>query len=154
MTPTAILALARDIAIVGALAFVIWWIRNDGANSVKLQDLKALQSQLADNALRQHQFAQEVSDAQTQHAHDVETITAAIAAHSAQPVLVRIPAGPSPLHGVSATTGDQSAAGGPAHPGSGESVPSIDIRPGLIGFEQRYENALNDCRQALASWPH
>lgn len=149
-----IIALIRDAAILGALGFVILWIRNEGVQSVKKQDLKAVQSQLADNALRQQQYAQEARDAQTQHSHDVETISAAIAAHSAQPVFVRIPSGPGSVHGLPTTTGDQSATGGSAHPGPGESVPPVDIRPGLIQFEQRYENALDECRQALGSWPH
>lgn len=154
MSPATIIALIRDAAILGALGFVILWIRNEGAQSVKKQDLKAVQSQLADNALRQQQYAQEARDAQTQHSHDVETISAAIAAHSAQPVFVRVPAGPGPLHGVSSATGDQSAPSGSTHAGPGEPIPPIDIRPGLIAFEQRYENALDECRQALASWPH
>lgn len=149
-----IIALIRDVAILGALGFVVLWIRNEGAQSVRKQDLKAVQSQLADNALRQQQYAQEARDAQTQHSHDVETISAAIAAHSIQPVLVRIPPGSGPLHGISTASGNQSAASGSAHPGPGEPVPLIDIRPGLIQFEQRYENALDECRQALATWPH
>lgn len=155
MSPTVIIALIRDAAILGALGFVVLWIRNEGAQSVKKQDLKAVQSQLADNALRQQQYAQEARDAQTQHSHDVETISAAIAAHSIQPVLVRIPAGPGTMHGVSATTPGQPTSRGGTHEAARDDPESaIDVRAAVSQFELTYESALADCRQALAIWPH
>lgn len=154
MSPAAIIALIRDAVILGAVLAILWFVHRADTDHVKVTDLKAIQSQLADNAIRAKQYAQEAADAQAQHSHDVETISAAVAAHSAQPVFVRIPASPSPLHGLPATANDQSTASRSSNPGSRDAVPPIDIRPGIIAFEQRYENALGECRQALASWPH
>lgn len=153
MSPVAVIALVRDILIVVALAFVVWWIRHDGVNSAKVGDLQAIQSQLADNALRQQKIAQEVSNAQAQHTQDLQTISAAIASHSAEPVRVCVSPSPSAVHGIPTASSANPAAGRSVDPGPGVAVPPIDIRPGLIAFEQHYENALADCRQALAQWP-
>lgn len=154
MSPTAIIALIRDAIIVGAILTILWFVHRADADHLKVTDLKAIQSQLADNAIRAKQYAQEAADAQAQHSHDVETISAAIAAHADQPIRLCVSASASPVHAFPATASDQSAASGSAHPGPGEPIPPIDIRPGIIQFEQRWENALDECRQALNSWPH
>jgi hypothetical protein len=154
MSVTAAMALIRDAIILIALGFIVWWIRTDAVKSIKIADLKAVQSQLADNALRQAQFAQEAIHAQDQHTQDLQTISAAIASHSASPVLLCQSPDPSPMHGVSPTSGAQPAASGKTDPGSGSPPAPVNIRNSVTGFEQEYENALADCRQALASWPH
>lgn len=155
MNPAAIIALVRDAVFLGAFAFIIWWAHHSGENLVKIQDMKAIQSQLADNALRQKQIAQEVSDAQAQYRRDMETVSAAIASHSAEPIRLCVSARPGPVHGISTTTADQPAGSrGADAPARGDSDSTLNVRAAISQFELTYESALADCRQALASWPH
>lgn len=154
MNPVDILKLVRDGIIVAALAFVVWWIRHDGVNSAKVGDLKALESQLADNALRQKQIAQEVSDAQAKHSRDMETVSAAIASHADQPIRLCVSARPGPVHGVSTTTPGQPAGSGRTDaPARGDSESTINVRNQIDEFERRFEGALADCREVVNSWP-
>lgn len=154
MTPAMIIALVRDAAILGALGFVLLWIHRADVNSIKIQDMKVVQSQLADNALRQKQIAQEVSNAQAQHSRDMETVSAAIVSHSAKPIRLCVSARPSPVHGISTTTAGQPAgSGGTDAPARGDFESTLNVRAAISQFELTYESALADCRQALASWP-
>jgi hypothetical protein len=153
MTPAAIIALVRDVAIVGGLAFIIWWIHTDGANSVKVADLQAVQQQITANNQKQAQWAQESSDAQTQHTQDLAKISALVASHATQPIIVRLPASPGPVSDTATHASTQPSSGGPTDPGSGKPAQSINIREGLSVFESRYETELADCRAAIAIWP-
>lgn len=147
MTPAQILAIIKDVAIIAGLIFVVLWIRNDGKNVVKIQDLQAVQKQLAANAAQEAAWATQRQQAEVQHAQDIQAVSAAVNAHSA-PIIVRVPANPSPLPGTSPT-----ATG--ANPGRGGSDdgPRIDLRPAVSAFERKYETAFADCRSALSQWP-
>ena len=153
MTPAAIIALIRDIAVVGALAFIVWWIRTDGANSVKVTDMKAVQKQLDANSKQVAQWAQEASNAQTQRSQDMAQVSAAIAAHSQPIVVLRDrPGSPGTVSSAPTSTGGQSAACGSADGGSGKDT--VNIRPDISAFERKYEQALADARSCIAAWPH
>lgn len=153
LTPSQILALIRDVAIVGALAFVVYRIYTDGANAVKVADMKAVQKQLDANTQTVARWSQEASDAQKQRTQDLSTIHDAIAAHSQPIVVLRDrPASAGTVPSPSATPGSQPAACGSADRGSGKDT--VDIRPDISAFETKYEGALAECRAAIASWPH
>lgn len=152
MTPTAIIALVRDVAIVGALAFIIWWIRTDGANSVKVSDMQAVQKQLDSNTKLVAQWSQEAHDAQTQRTQDMAQVSAAIAAHSAPIVVMRDrPASPVAVSSIAVSTGTQPAASG--NPDPGPRSDPVDVRPAINAFELKYEGFLADCRAEHAQWP-
>lgn len=152
MTPAAIIALVRDVAVVGALAFIIWWIRTDGANSVKVTDMKAVQKQLDANTQTVAQWSQEASHAQQQRTQDMAQVSAAIAAHSQPIVVLRDrPASPGTVSSAPTSASGQSTACGSADGGSGKDT--VDIRPDISAFERKYEQALADARSCIASWP-
>lgn len=155
MSPVTIIALVRDATILGALIFIVVWIRTDGANAVKVQDLQALQKSLAINAQKQSEWAQEARDATNQRIQDMATVTAAIAAQRT-PVFVQSgpqPACPRPVPSPTTAPTGQSAAAGGTDTGPGKPVQSLNIREGLNNFERRYEETLADCRAMQASWP-
>lgn len=147
MTPAAYIALARDIVILIALGLLIWLLVAFGRDMIKVKDMKAVQAQIAQNSQQVAQWAQEARDAQTQRTQDMAQVSAAIAAQHA-PIVLRGPSSACPVPRDSAEAPSQSAAPGSADTGSG-----VDLRPAISGFELKYETALADCRQALASWP-
>lgn len=152
MTVSAILALIRDIAIAIALGFIVYRVYTDGANSVKVNDLKALKAQLDDNSKQVAQWAQDAQHAQTQRTQDMATVSAAIASHSAPIVVMRDrPANSGPVSGVAVPAGAQPAGGGTTDAGA-RSDP-VDVRPFISAFEERYEGFLADCRAEHAQWP-
>jgi len=153
MTPAAIIALIRDIAIATALGFLVYRIYTDGQNAVKVADLKALQKQLDTNTQTVARWSQEASHAQTQRIQDLATIHDAIAAHS-QPIVVLRDrqTNSSSVSSAAAGANGQSAACRGAD--AGPRTDTVDIRPDISAFETKYEGFLADCRAAIASWPH
>lgn len=150
MSPTLIIAIVRDVAIVGALIFIVWWIRTSGANAVKVSDMQAVQKQIAAQATQQAQWAQEARNAAIQRTQDMAQVTAAIGAQRA-PILVQPatqPACPDHLPASPAASSSSTAGSGGIISGAGR-----DIRPAINAFELKYETALADCRAAIASWP-
>lgn len=150
MTVSAIIALVRDIAILIALGFIIWWIRSEGENTVKLADLQAVQKQLDTQSKEVSQWHQEALDAQNQHTQDLAQVTAAIGAQR-QPVrLCNAPRpDPVPAHPAAATS-DTAGTGGII---SSARDDSRDVRPDLNAFELRIEKTVADCRLLQQSWP-
>lgn len=147
MTPAQIIALIRDCAIVGALCFILWKIYGAGVDSVKLADMKAVQTQLQTQQRQIEAYAQQVNDANAQRSQDTQAITAAIAAHQ-QPVIVRLAPSPNTVPAVPIQASS-------AHPESGgiDAGRGIDLRPAIAAFELKYEQALADCRLLDNSWP-
>lgn len=148
MTPSQIIALIRDAVIVAALGFVVWRVYSAGENAIKVDDIKALQAQLSDNAEKQAQWAKDSQDAQTQRAQDMVQVTAAINAQHAPIVLRSGPSSTCPVPRAPA-----SPASIPPGTGSAQSAAGGDIRPEINRFELRLESVVADCRAALASWP-
>ncbi len=150
MTVSAILALIRDAAIVGAVVFAIWWIRAEGENTVKLADLQAVQKQLDNQSKQVSQWHQEALDAQNQHTQDVGKVTADIGAQRA-PVRLCNASRPDPVpaHPAAATSSTAGTGGNI----SGAGADSRDIRPELNAFELRIEKTIADCRLLQQSWP-
>lgn len=151
MTPAQILALLRDVAIVGALVWLVWRIYNAGEQAVKTQDLKAVQTQLETNLKTQAQWAQDARNADIRRQQDMSTVSAAIAAHREPIVILRDPPGARSLPGAAPGPEGQSSRTGGSDPGPrGDSV---DVREAISAFELQYEKPLADCRAALAQWP-
>lgn len=155
MTPSQVIALIRDVLILAALGFLVWWIWRSGEDRVKVTDMAAVQKQLAANARTLEQWKAQSTQAETQHAADLETIRSTLAQHSA-PILVRVPApaaGPYALPGASPAPRCEPAGAGGDHGATGGGSRTVDIRPAVTAVEERAEEALADCRAALAKWP-
>lgn len=155
VTPTQIIALVRDVAILAGLAFVVFWIWRSGGDRVKVQDMAAVQIQLTANAAKLDAWRKEAADADQKRSTDLEGVRALILQHN-QPILVRTAApaasaGSLPGHPLSASCVAARAGGSDA--GSGGSARTIDLRPDIARLELKYESALGDCRAALAKWP-
>jgi hypothetical protein len=153
MTPAAIIALVRDIVILIALGLLIWLLISYGKDVVKVADMKAVQKQLDQNTQTMARWSQEAQHAQVQRTQDLATIHDAIAAHSQPIVVLRDrPSHPGAVPGNPASPSGQPAACG--NPDGGSRTDTVDIRPDISRFEERYEGILADCRAAIASWPH
>ena len=152
MTPSAYIALARDLVILIALGLLIWLLVAFGRDMIKVKDMKAVQKQLAQNAITEAQWRQEQTNANTQRDAQLAQVGAAIANQHA-PVLVCRSPNPSPVPSTpAAAAGSASAAGGTDSGTRGDSEP-VDVRGAINAFELKYETALADCRAAIASWP-
>jgi hypothetical protein len=150
VTPSAYIALARDLIIVVALGLLIWLLMSFGADRVKVADIKAVQKQITDNAKTEADWRKKQTDANAQRDIDLAQVAAGIAAQHA-PVIVRSgPARACPVSVPAAQAGGPPAAAGGADEGSGI---DRDIRPQLNAFEFKAETAIADCRAALDGWP-
>lgn len=147
MTPAAIIALIRDVAIASALGFILWSLVHYGEDIVKIRELPALQRQLEANAAAEADWQKQRETADEQRSKDIASIGARID-NNHQPVIVRVPANPGAVPVAAGAPGSCPAAAGPADNGSG-----IDRRPAVNQFEHKYESALIECRNALAQWP-
>lgn len=149
MTPAAYIALARDIGIALALAFLVWKIYGAGENAVKVADLRALQFQIAEQAKTVEDWRQENTNANDQLSRDLASLHTPAA--DKPPVwLCDRPASPrSPvLSTPAASTGSAHPAPGGSDAGRGR-----DIRPQVEALKLKYETALAECRAVLAQWP-
>lgn len=151
MSISTIISLARDVFIVAALGFVIWWIHSSGEDHVKLKDMAAVQKQLAANAVVEKQNAEDAATAQVIHDQELEDIAHRIASQRAPVFMCPRSPDTSLVSGHPAPTqnGHEPTQSGTADAGSG-----IDIRAAVNAFESKYEQALSDCRQVISSWPH
>lgn len=143
------LSAIKDGAIVLAIVLLGWWIYHTGANAVKVDDIKAVQTQIESNAKQVAQWAQESRNAATQHQTDMAQVSAAIAANHT-PVILRGPTDSCPASGPASPAASQPPSPGGADLGFRADT---DLRAQINEFELKYESALADCRQALASWP-
>ena len=148
MTPAQIIALVRDGLIVGALAFILWYVHRADVNAIAVADFKAVQKQVETNAKTLSKWHQEAQDAEVQRQKDMDRVSSSIASQHA-PIVLRIPTGSSTVPGNPSSPSGSSACSG----GSTEG-PGVDLRPQINAFESKYEEALGQCRAVLASWPH
>jgi len=150
LSPTQILALIRDAAILGALGWVLWKVYADGEDRVKSQDLKAVSTQLLANQKVMNGWQEQQQNAEAQRRVDMANINAAITEQH-QPVWVCHSGSPGALPSAPAPP-----TGGTPRPGGtevGSGTTAIDIRAAVNDFEHKYENALSECRTILSSWP-
>ena len=147
MTPGAYLALARDIGIALALAFLVWKIYGAGENAVKVNDLKALQAQLQDNAAQEQKWRNDADAAQAQLQTDLADVHARIA-RQRDPIVLRVPVPPAAVPSLSAPPAGSAASGR-----GDDTAVGVDLRPQINAFETDLETALGQCRAVLASWP-
>ena len=149
MTPAAYIALARDIGIVLALAFLVWKIYGAGENAVKVADLKSLQAQISAQAETLAGWRQESTDANTKLSQDLATLHAP--ADPKPPVWLCGPTTGSRGKVLSATPAAPPSLA--ASPGGTDIGPQRDIRPELEVFRLKYETALAQCRSLYSQWP-
>lgn len=147
MTPTAIIALVKDLVILVAVVAVGYFLVTYGKDIVKVSDIKAVTKQLEDNAVTQARWQKESTDADSKHVADLAKITDLVGSQRA-PVFVRGPTCPNPVPSPAAKASDSSDPSRATDQGRG-----IDYRPVINEFERHYETALADCYAALDKWP-
>lgn len=152
MTSSMYLALARDIGIVLALAFVIWRVYTDGKNSVKASDLKALQEQVAQQARIVDQWHTEATAANDQFSKDLHSINSApVVVHDwvrTQPGCAK-----AVLPATAASASGSAAAGGRDQPVSGPTVDGSRRDVIVADWKRFWETRLAGCRLEHAQWP-
>jgi predicted metalloprotease len=154
VTPTAIIALLRDIVIVGAIGFIVYVLITYGKDVVKIADMKAVQEQITKNAETTAQWQKEATDANTKRDADLAAVAATISSHRDPVYIVRDR--PTSAGTVSANTGQasgQASGAGGTDAGVRSDRQRVDIRPEINAYELKYETALVDCYAGLDKWP-
>jgi uncharacterized iron-regulated membrane protein len=149
LSPLQIVSLARDLFLVLAVAWLVWFIYHAGQNAEIKHDLAAIQKQLAVNAQKQAQWAQESKNAEDHRLVELQAVGAAIA-DQRRPIVVRVPAGSGTLPSGPATPASDPACTGGARAGVGK---DIDVRAAINQFELKYEGYFAACRSLLNQWP-
>lgn len=153
MTPGAIIALVKDALIIVAIAAAIWLLVSYGKDHVKVADMKAVQKQITQNATTEEDWRKAQTHANAQRDADLSKVAADIAGQHAPVYIMRNAPRACPVSVAAGEASRPPPATGGVDAGSGGDRQPVDIRPGLSGFELKYETAIADCRAALASWP-
>lgn len=148
MTPTAIIALARDLIILVALGLLIYLLISYGKDLVKVNDMKAVTAQLQRNTQQQAQWRKEQADADAQHDLDLAAVTNTIGANQRPVYILRGPPNTCVVPAVPGKTGGDNPKGGRADQG-----PGGDSRAAINALELKYEAAFADCRRLDQGWP-
>ena len=154
MTPGQYIALARDIAIVAGIALILWLVYRGGEDRVKAGDLKALQTEIQQQAETLQGWRNEATHANEQLSKDVAKINSE-AATPVQHVWLREPSCPEPpvLPAASSQASREPAASGTVQPGVRTDA-TADRRDSIVAeFKRRWETALAECRAIDAQWP-
>ena len=155
MIPSAYIALARDIAVVGALGVILWLVYRAGADHVTAGDLKALQAQIATQAKITQGWKDQTDASNTHLASDLAAIRAASSAPVVHSWLLDAPAckgsGVLPPSPIQATGGNSPT--GSFQPSNG-SVSEGHRRDEVTAqFKAQWETVLANCRALDAAWP-
>lgn len=150
MTPGMYIALARDLGIALALAFIVYKIYGAGENAVKVHDLKSLQAQIEEQGKTLNGWRQESTNANAQLSQDLATLRTPPAVP--KPPVWLCDAPPSPRRAVLPTSAASTDSAHPS-PGGSDDGRRRDIRPQLEAFKLKYETALAECRSVIAQWP-
>jgi hypothetical protein len=149
VTPGMYIALARDIGITLALAFLVWKIYSAGEDRVHASDLKSIQAQIVEQGKTLDRWRTEKSNANDQLSKDMATLHA--------PAVDKPPVwlcdGPtSPRSEVLPAPAPKAS---PQLPAAGGVVqgPGRNIRPAIEALKLKYETALAECRAEHAEWP-
>jgi len=154
MTFTAALALAKDLAILAALGFILWYVTHAEHNADQLKDIKANLVQVQQNQTTMTRWQQEQTDARTKADQALDTLTTRVGALN-HPLIVRVP-GNAPAtvpRGASAPGSGAAPNTCATQPGSAGAVRQVDIGPMLADIERRYGTALINCQRLIDSWP-
>ncbi|HSV90937.1 MAG TPA: hypothetical protein VLH80_07540 [Nitrospiraceae bacterium] len=154
MTPSAIIALVKDIVILIALGLAIWLLINYGKDIVKVQDMKNFQAQFEKNLKIESEWREGQERANEKHDIDLAKVNNAITGQRTAVLLCHQPPAAHQLPAVPAQASSGSTAAGGTQPEPGiDSLIATDIRPQLNEFELKAEKIVADCRRALDGWP-
>lgn len=139
------LAVARDVLILAALGFLLWFVTHAEHNADELKNIKA--------TLAQTQKWQEgQTSAATTASNSLKGLNDRLDALDQRgPVIVRIPV-PAASASAKSPVGTTPYAGPSACP-AGSDVRSVDIRPVLERPERAIATAMIGCQQLLDAWP-
>ena len=162
MTPAQILAIVKDVVIVLAVGFLLWFVYHTGQNSVKTEDIKALQQRIEDNARTETQWRNDKTAADKQLASDVAAINSA-AQLPKPPVWVCNSNNRGSVPAVAGKADSSNSRVGTIERGSGSGADATieavstdepyDARPAIEEVKKKYETVLAECRSVLDQWP-
>lgn len=156
MTPSAILAVVRDVVIVGALLFIGYFLVKSGEDRVTAGQLKSLEQRITQNETIESTWRTQKDTADGKLSSDLAAISVT-------------PATPKPAvwvynkpTTVNSTVSSNSSAAGHSDTGPGTGVsmggsvtqaPAEDVGPAVDEAERKIEAALAQCRDLRDSWP-
>jgi hypothetical protein len=154
MSPTAIIALVRDTALLVGVGLILLFVYRSGEDRLKATDLKGLQAEIQQQAKTIQTWREESTDAQKQLSLDLAAIHAA-------PVVVhdwslREPSCPqsSVLPAAPSKASDQPPSAGGTQPGRGDAATADRRDFAVASFKAKWETILAGCRALDAQWPH
>ena len=153
MTPAQIVSAVRDLAILAALGFVLWYVHRADENAAAVRDLKSDTKQLVQNQQTTDRWHQEQTDANTKSNDAMAALARAVS--NQPPVIVRVPASKAPdvpAHPGEAARPAPDEGGVPA--GHGAAGQEVDRRPDIAAYELKYGAALIQGQKCYDSWPH
>lgn len=162
MTPAAILALVRDAVIVGALAFIGFFLVKAGEDRVTAKQLAGLEQRIQDNANTEAGWRNQKDAADTKLAGDLATINRSPAQPKPAVWVCKQPpaAAVGAVPGAAVKAGDQPAGAGGGEQvggqrGGGEATGPgpVNVRPLVDEAERRIETALAEARDLRDQYP-
>lgn len=154
MSFTVIFGIIKETFVVGAIAFIAWFVWNARGNSDNVSQLKTDLKSIQQNAAQQMKWQQGVTNGLQTASDERTALNTAIAGVSNRPIIVQQPTGKG--QPVPATAG-----GSPAQPPNPGGVPQgqqptlqpVDIRPVWDAYIAKYGDALIQGAQCYESWP-
>jgi hypothetical protein len=154
VTFTAALALLKDLAILAALGFILWYVTHAEHNADQLKDLKANLAQVQQTQTTMTRWQEEETHARTKADSALDALNTRVDALN-RPLIVRVPSNTYAAlpRGASAPGSSPAPNACGTQPGSLGTVRQVDIGPMLADIERRYGTALIECQRLIDSWP-
>lgn len=148
---TEYLKLARDLAIVAGIGFILWFVWHARADKDEITSLKADIATLKQNDEQRTRWQGDIT-------HGLETATLNqkvlmdYLSANHKPIIVRVPAS-QPVPTSAGGPAAQPAHAGGVPEGHDEPVQLIDIRPMWNAYVAKWGGALIDGQKCYDSWP-
>jgi hypothetical protein len=153
LTPSAYLALGRDIAVLVVLGVIVWLVYRGGEDHVRSADLKALQAQIEAQEKITQGWSKQNDEANTRLSADMAAIRAASSAPVQHNWVLDSSCKGSVLPSASSGPSSLNSTPGSIQPEPG-SVSEGHRRDEVTAqFKAQWEIPLAQCRAALEKWP-
>lgn len=152
---TEYLKLARDVAIVAGIAFVLWFVWDARKNKDEITSLKADIATMKQNDEQRTRWQGDITNALNTAIDKQQKLSDYLndPAHN-KPIIVRVPTSvgvQAPAAGASASAAPNA---GRVPEGHDEPVQLIDIRSVWNAYFAKYGGALIDGQKCYDGWPH
>lgn len=146
------LKIARDIAILVGVGFILWFVWNAKGNKDEIANLKTDMAVVKQNAAQQTKWQGDITSGLNTAIQKQQELSAYLAdPANHKPIIVRVPAS-SLVPGAAGAAGPPANAGG-VSPGHEQAVQLLDVRPMWDSYIAKYGQALIDGQKCYDSWP-